>query len=60
MLKQQYLNAAVGGTTHTSRPETIKIDTFKYREVNQDPLLLWYVGLVDAMRASRIVGNEIE
>ena len=50
LLRQQQFNAAVGGTTHTRRPEILKVDISKYRGVEEDSLLLWFVELDGAIR----------
>ena len=54
LLRQQKFNAAVGGRTHTRRPEILKIDISKYRGVEEDSLLLWFVELDRAIKARRI------
>uniref|UniRef100_A0AAV1VC85 Uncharacterized protein n=1 Tax=Peronospora matthiolae TaxID=2874970 RepID=A0AAV1VC85_9STRA len=52
LLRQQ--QAAAGGSMHSRRPETLKIDISKYRGVEEDSLLRWFVELDDAIRARRI------
>ena len=47
----------MGGTTHTRRPEILKVDIYKYRGVEEDSLLLWFVELDRAIKARRM-GNE--
>ena len=54
LLRQQQLNAAVGGTTQTRRPETLKVDASKYIGVEEDSLLLWFVELNRSRKARRI------
>uniref|UniRef100_A0AAV1UX69 Retrotransposon gag domain-containing protein n=1 Tax=Peronospora matthiolae TaxID=2874970 RepID=A0AAV1UX69_9STRA len=55
--KQQ---AAAGGSMHSRRPETLKIDIFKYRGVEEDSLLRWFVELDDAIRARRIDDGDMQ
>uniref|UniRef100_A0AAV1TM60 Uncharacterized protein n=1 Tax=Peronospora matthiolae TaxID=2874970 RepID=A0AAV1TM60_9STRA len=52
LLRQQ--QAAAGGSMHSRRPETLKIDIYKYRGVEEDSLLRWFVELDDAIRVRRI------
>uniref|UniRef100_A0AAV1UUH2 CCHC-type domain-containing protein n=1 Tax=Peronospora matthiolae TaxID=2874970 RepID=A0AAV1UUH2_9STRA len=52
LLRQQ--QAAAGGSMHSRRPETLKIDISKYRGVEEDSLLRWFVELDDAIRSRRI------
>uniref|UniRef100_A0AAV1TEE9 Retrotransposon gag domain-containing protein n=1 Tax=Peronospora matthiolae TaxID=2874970 RepID=A0AAV1TEE9_9STRA len=56
--KQQ--QAAAGGSMHLRRPETLKIDISKYRGVEEDSLLRWFVELDDAIRARRIDDGEMQ
>uniref|UniRef100_A0AAV1UK39 Uncharacterized protein n=1 Tax=Peronospora matthiolae TaxID=2874970 RepID=A0AAV1UK39_9STRA len=44
--------AAAGGSMHSRRPETLKIDISKYRGVEEDSLLRWFVELDDHKGAS--------
>ena len=57
MLRQQQFNAALGGTTHTRRPESLKVDISKYGGVEEESLLLWFVELDRAIRA-RCIDDE--
>uniref|UniRef100_A0AAV1T338 Retrotransposon gag domain-containing protein n=1 Tax=Peronospora matthiolae TaxID=2874970 RepID=A0AAV1T338_9STRA len=45
---------------HSRRPETLKIDISKYRGVEEDPLLRWFVELDDAIRARRIDDGDMQ
>ena len=54
LLRQQQFISAVGGTTHARRPEILKVDISKYRGVEEDSLLLWFVELDRAIRARRV------
>ena len=54
LLRRQQSQAAVGGTTHTRRPEILKVDIFKYKGVEEDFLLFWFVELDRAIKARRI------
>uniref|UniRef100_A0AAV1T2I0 Retrotransposon gag domain-containing protein n=1 Tax=Peronospora matthiolae TaxID=2874970 RepID=A0AAV1T2I0_9STRA len=58
LLRQQ--QAAAGGSMHSRRPETLKIDISKYRGVEEDSLLRWFVELDDAIRARRIDDGETQ
>ena len=44
----------MGGTTHKRRPETLKVDIFKYRGFEEDSLLLCFVELGRAIKSRRI------
>uniref|UniRef100_A0AAV1UYQ7 CCHC-type domain-containing protein n=1 Tax=Peronospora matthiolae TaxID=2874970 RepID=A0AAV1UYQ7_9STRA len=58
LLRQQ--QAAAGGSMHSRRPETLKIDISKYRGVEGDSLLRWFVELDDAIRARRIDDGDMQ
>uniref|UniRef100_A0AAV1UIL9 CCHC-type domain-containing protein n=1 Tax=Peronospora matthiolae TaxID=2874970 RepID=A0AAV1UIL9_9STRA len=58
LLRQQ--QAAAGGSMHLRRPETLKIDISKYRGVEEDSLLRWFVKLDDAIRARRIDDGDMQ
>uniref|UniRef100_A0AAV1V3R3 Retrotransposon gag domain-containing protein n=1 Tax=Peronospora matthiolae TaxID=2874970 RepID=A0AAV1V3R3_9STRA len=58
MLRQQ--QAAAGGWMHWCRPETLNIDISKYRGVEEDSLLRWFVELDDAIRARRIDDGDVQ
>ena len=60
LLRQQKFNAAVGGRTHTRRPEILKVGISKYRAVEEDSLLLWFVELDRAIEARRIEEDQIK
>uniref|UniRef100_A0AAV1TT14 CCHC-type domain-containing protein n=1 Tax=Peronospora matthiolae TaxID=2874970 RepID=A0AAV1TT14_9STRA len=45
---------------HTRRPETLKIDISKYRGVEEDSLLRWFVESDDAIRARRIDDGDMQ
>uniref|UniRef100_A0AAV1V6X6 CCHC-type domain-containing protein n=1 Tax=Peronospora matthiolae TaxID=2874970 RepID=A0AAV1V6X6_9STRA len=45
---------------HSRRPETLKIDISKYRGVEENSLLRWFVELDDAIRARRIDDGELQ
>uniref|UniRef100_A0AAV1U001 CCHC-type domain-containing protein n=1 Tax=Peronospora matthiolae TaxID=2874970 RepID=A0AAV1U001_9STRA len=55
--KQQ---AAAGGSMHSRRPETLKIDISKYRGSKKTPSLRWFVELDDAIRARRIDDGDMQ
>ena len=50
----------MGGTTHTRRPEILKVDISKYRGVEEDSLLLWFVELDRAIKARRIDDEQMK
>uniref|UniRef100_A0AAV1TN22 CCHC-type domain-containing protein n=1 Tax=Peronospora matthiolae TaxID=2874970 RepID=A0AAV1TN22_9STRA len=58
LLRQQ--QAAAGRSMHSRRPETLKIDISKYRGVDEDSLLRWFVELDDAIRARRIDDEDMQ
>uniref|UniRef100_A0AAV1U007 Retrotransposon gag domain-containing protein n=1 Tax=Peronospora matthiolae TaxID=2874970 RepID=A0AAV1U007_9STRA len=58
LLRQQ--QAAAGGSMHLRRPETLKIDISKYRGVEENSLLRWFVELDDAIRARRIEDEDMQ
>ena len=54
LLRQQQASAVAAGSTYTHRPESLKIDVSKYKAVESDSLLRWFVELDDAIEARRI------
>ena len=60
LLRLQQVQTTVPGMTHTRRPEPLKIDISKYREVEEDSLLRWFVELDDAIRARHIVDEQMQ
>ena len=50
----------MGGTTLTRRPEILKVDISKYRGVEEDSLLLWFVELDRAIKARRIDDEQMK
>ena len=50
----QHRNAAAGGSTYTRRPGTLKLEVSKFRGVEGDSLLTWFVEVDDAIEALRI------
>ena len=50
----------MGGTNHTRRPELLKVDIAKYRGVEKDSLLLWFVELCRAIHALRIENEQMK
>ena len=50
----------MGGTTHTHRPEILKVDISKYRGVEEDSLLLWFVELDRAIKGRRIDDEQMK
>ena len=50
----QQRNAAAGGTTYTRRPGTLKLEISKFRGVEGDSLLTWFVEVDDAIEGLRI------
>ena len=47
LLRQQ--QAAATGSTHSRRPDSLKIDISKYKAAEEDSLLRWFVELDDAI-----------
>ena len=60
LLRLQQVQTPVPGMTQTRRPETLKIDISKYRGVEEDSLLRWFVELDDAIRARHIVDEQMQ
>ena len=60
LLRLQQVQTTVPRMTHTHRPETLKIDISKYRGVEEDSLLRWFVELDDAIRARHIVDEQMQ
>ena len=60
LLRLQQVQTPVPGMKHTRCPEILKIDVFKYRRVEEDSLLRWFVELDDAIRARRIVDEQMQ
>ena len=58
VLRQQQASAA--GSVRTHRPETLKVDISKYRGVEADSLLRWFVELDDAIQARRIEDDAMK
>ena len=54
LLRQQQASAVASGSTYTHRPESLKIDVFKYKAVESDSLLRWFVELDDSIEARHI------
>ena len=44
----------------THRPETLKVESSKYRGVEADSLLRWFVELDDAIQAHRIEDDAMK
>uniref|UniRef100_A0AAV1UA16 Uncharacterized protein n=1 Tax=Peronospora matthiolae TaxID=2874970 RepID=A0AAV1UA16_9STRA len=60
LLHQQGSHQSTGGPTHMRRPETLKIDILRYKGIDEDSLLRWFVQLDDAIRARHIEGDEMQ
>ena len=60
LLRLQQVQTPVPGMTQTRRPETLKIDISKYRGVEEDSLLRWFVELDDAIRARHIIDEQMQ
>ena len=60
LLRLQQVQTPVPGMTQTRRPETLKIDISKYRGVEKDSLLRWFVELDDAIRARHIIDEQMQ
>ena len=54
LLRHSKQVAAAAGSMHMRRPESLKIDVSKYKAVESDSLLRWFVELDDAIEARRI------
>ena len=60
LLQQQGFQQSSNRSTHTRRPETLKIDISKYKGVEEDSLLRWIVELDDAIRARHIEDDDMQ
>ena len=60
LLRLQQVHNSVPGVTHARRPETLKIDISKYRGVEEDYLLRWFVELDYAIRARHIRDEQMQ
>ena len=60
LLRLQQVHNSVPGMTYARRPETLKIDISKYRGVEGESLLRWFVELDDAIRARHIVDKQMQ
>ena len=49
----------MGWTTHTRRLKILKVDISKYRRVEEDSLLLWFVELDRVIKARRIDDEQM-
>ena len=58
LLRQQ--QTAATGSTHSRRPESLKIDISKYKAAEEDSLLRWFIELNDAIRARHIVDEQMQ
>uniref|UniRef100_A0AAV1ULJ8 Retrotransposon gag domain-containing protein n=1 Tax=Peronospora matthiolae TaxID=2874970 RepID=A0AAV1ULJ8_9STRA len=60
LLQEQGSHQSIGGTKHTRRAETLKIDISRYEGTSKDFLSRRFVVLDDAIRARHIGGNEMQ
>lgn len=60
LLRQQQAQSAVPGPMHVRGPKTLKLGISKYRGVEEDSLLLWFVELDKATKARRIDDEQIK
>ena len=60
LLRRQQIQTAADGPTHSHRPESLRIDISKYRVVEEDSLVRWFVELDDAIRARHIVDEKMQ
>uniref|UniRef100_A0AAV1U3H9 Retrotransposon gag domain-containing protein n=1 Tax=Peronospora matthiolae TaxID=2874970 RepID=A0AAV1U3H9_9STRA len=58
-LQKQGSHQSMGGPTHMRRTKTVKIDISRYKGIDEDSLLRWFVELDDAMRARHIEGLKL-
>ena len=50
----------MGGTTHTRRPENLKVDFSHYRDVAKYSLLVWIVEFDRAIKSRRIDDEQMK
>uniref|UniRef100_A0AAV1U2E7 Retrotransposon gag domain-containing protein n=1 Tax=Peronospora matthiolae TaxID=2874970 RepID=A0AAV1U2E7_9STRA len=60
LIQQQDSHQSMGGPTHMRRPKTLKIDISRYKRIDEDSLLSWFVELDDAIRARLIESDEMQ
>ena len=59
LLRQQLSQSATAASTRERRRETLKLEVSKYRGVEEDSLLRWFLEVDDAMKARHIDNEEI-
>ncbi|CAI5738226.1 unnamed protein product [Peronospora farinosa] len=57
LLRQQQASAVAAGSAYTRRPESLKINVSRYKAVESDSLLRWFVELDDAMKVKFAMSN---
>ena len=60
LLRQQQSQTAAVGPTPARRPESLKIDISKFKAVEGDSLMRWFVELDDAIEARRITDDAMK
>ena len=58
--QQQQTNAAVGGSMRTPRPETLKYNIAKFKGVDGDPLMRWFVELDRAIECRGLITDDMK
>ena len=58
--QQQQDNAAAGGPMHARRPETLNIDISKFKAVDGESSMRWFVELSDAIEGRRITDDAMK
>ena len=60
LLKQQQSQPDTAASTRERRRGTLKLKVFKYRRVEEDSLLLWFLEVDDAIKARHIDDEEMQ
>ena len=60
LLRQQHSQSATAASTRERRRETLKLEVSKYRGVEEDPLLIWFLEVDDAIKARHIDYEEMQ
>uniref|UniRef100_M4BP17 Uncharacterized protein n=1 Tax=Hyaloperonospora arabidopsidis (strain Emoy2) TaxID=559515 RepID=M4BP17_HYAAE len=60
LLRQQQSQSATAASTRERRRETLKLEVSKYRGVEEDSLLRWFLEVDDSIKACHIENNEMQ
>ena len=60
LLRQQQSQSAVAASTRERRRETLKLEVSKYRGIQEDSLLRWFLEVDDAIKARHIEDEQMQ